>query len=534
MASKVFERGESFDPTVDTHVRVAANRLRSRLRHYYRTDGKQDPVLLQLKKGSYAVAFRRRRNSTASENRAQPKGSSDLRFAVLPLHNLTGDPSLELLCDGIAEEAIHALSKVTRLRVIDWNSSQLFKGAAFDLREISRQLRVDVVLEGSVRQLAQRLRVAVQLVETAGCCCIWSKMLDVSRDDLSSIPGFVAEFVAANIPKGREAGDLAGSITTRVDNPETLGLFMKGRHHLNRRTEVGMRKGAEYFGQIISDDPNHIRAHAALAELLSLQGWYCYSAPDDVMPSAKASAMKAVRLDPRLAEGHLALGLVSELYERDWRMAKDSLALALDLNASSATIHFEYGFLLCRTGELSEGIAMMRRALELDPLSPVVNTNLGVSYYYQREYEQAVRHYLDAIDLDEFYPPAYYRLAQAYIQQARLSGAQECVDRAIRLPSASPVVQALAGYTMAKAGRKSAAQGVLATLLQEAGRRYTSPVSIAIVSLGLGDHRAALDWLRRGVEANDLLLVDLRIDPMFDSLRETLSFQKLLMELHLA
>ena len=534
LASEVFERGDSFDPTVDTHVRVAANRLRSRLRHYYRTDGKQDPILLQLKKGSYTVAFKRRRRSNSRANRVRAKGDSDLRFAILPLHNLTGDPSLEQHCDSILEEVIHALAKVKRLRVIHWNPSQLFKGAAFDLREISKQLRVDAVLEGSVRQLGQRLRVAVQLVETAGCSCIWSKMFDLSRDELSSMPEFIAESVAANIPKDRTVVKQSDSIATRVESPETLGLFMKGRHHLNRRTEVGLRKGAEYLGHIIAGDPNHMRAHAALAELLSLQAWYCFEAPDEVMPSAKAAAMKAVRLDPRLAEGHLALGLVSELYDRDWRMAKDSLALALDLNADSATIHFEYGFLLCRTGELREGIALMRRALELDPLSPVINTNLGVSYYYQREYDQAVRHFLDAIDLDEFYPPAFYRLAQAYIQQGRLDEAQDCVERAIQLPSASPVIQALAGYTMARAGRKSAAQNVLATLQQDVGRRYTSPVSIAIVSLGLGDLGAALDWLRRGVETNDLLLVDLKIDPMFDSLRRSVPFQRLLTELHLA
>ena len=532
LGSEVFERGDSFDPAVDTHVRVAANRLRSRLRHYYRTEGKQDPILLQLKKGGYGVHFRRRKAPV--ELRTPAAGRSDLRFAVLPLHNLTGDSSLERLCDGIAEESIHTLSRVTRLRVIDWNSSQLFKGAAFDLREISKQLRVDAVLEGSVRQLGQRLRVAMQLVETAHGTCIWSKLFDVSREDLASIPGYISELVAADIPMGREIFAPAGSSTTRVESPETLGLFMKGRHHLNRRTEIGLRKGAEYFGQIIADDPDHIRAHAALAELLSLQAWYCYSAPDEVMCTAKASAMKAVRLNPRLAEGHLALGLVRELYERDWLMAKDSLALALDLNAGSSTIHFEYGFLLCRTGELNEGIAMMRRALELDPLSPVINTNLGVSYYYQREYDQAVRHYLDAIDLDEFYPPAFYRLAQAYIQQGRLDEAQECVERATRLPSASPVVQALAGYTIAKAGNRASAQGVLARLLQHVERRYASPVSIAIVLLGLGDRGAALDCLRRGVDENDLHLVDLRIDPMFDALRETVPFKKLLTELHLS
>ncbi len=530
IGAEVFERGSQFDPAVDTIVRVAATRLRDRLRRYFRTEGRLDPILIQLKKGGYAVSFLRRpsRPSTSGASAA-----ARTTLAVLPFHNLSGDPDQEFLCDGIAEELIHRLSKLPGLRVIAWSSTRRLKGSAYELSQLGERLRVGAVVEGSFRGDGKHLRVTAQLVETEGCCCVWSEVFDAAAGDVLSIPERIAQVIVAGLPVNHLRVSRARLPSLRIDDPATQNLYLKGRHHLNRRTDEGLRRAVEYFERIIRADPGHARAQSALAEASTLRGWYCFAAPNQVMPPAKASALEAVRLDSRLAEGHLALGLVSELYDRNWAKALDSLTLAVELDPGGATAQFEYGFFLCRTGDIHEGMSAMRRARELDPLSPVVNTNLGVGCYYERDYDNAVRHFLEALGLDRAYVPAHYRLALAYLKQGLLAKAQESLDDVMAFPDAGPLVQALAGYTMARAGRKSAAANIRQALVEAAADRYVSPVAIAIVSIGLEDLSSALDWLLRGVDSNDLLLVDLKIDPIYDSVRGDPRFGKLLTDLKL-
>jgi Tfp pilus assembly protein PilF len=251
------------------------------------------------------------------------------------------------------------------------------------------------------------------------------------------------------------------------------------------------------------------------------------------MPRAKAAAQKAARLESRSAQSHLALGLVQELYDWDWARARQALRLAVDLEPGNATALFEYGFFLSRMGEPDEAFAAMRRARELDPLSPVINTNLGVNFYYQRNFTQAIHQYQEALELDPSYLPAHYRLALAHLCRGMVEEARRLLETGMRQSGATPSLLALYGCALARSGCKDRARGILEALLASSAERYVSPVSIAILHLGMNESAHALDWLEHARDEHDVLLVDIKVDPVFDSLRVKPAFRDLLHRLDL-
>jgi TolB-like protein/tetratricopeptide (TPR) repeat protein len=525
---EVFDRGDDFDPSIDPIVRVEATRLRSKLHRYARTEGLRDPLTISLKKGSYVPVARRRKPPARRYT-----GAPVPVIAVLPFQNLTNDPAADVLCEGIAEEATRALSQIGGLRVIAWTSTRKLRGAAYDIRFVAEQLRVGAVVEGSVRPVGDRMRIAIQLVETAECCCLRSEVIECSGDNLLAVRDAIVHAVVEGLPGSGVAPSGVRPLAPGVENPEHYNLYLKGKFHLNRRTAEGLEKASEYFAKLMAADPQHARGHAGLAETLVLQAWYGYRAPNVVMPAAKAAALRAVRTDSRLAAAHLSLGLVLELYDWDWARARQSLLLARDLEPGSATALFEYGLFLSRMGELDEAFVTIRRAQGWDPLSPVINTNLGVIYYYQGNLSRAIRQYEEALEMDPGYQPAYYRLGLAYLGQQAAAEAQKHIEKGLRLPGFSPRLLGLSGYAMARSGRKDRALAILNALLASPEEQYVSAVSIAILYLGMNQPGEALDWLEHAWEQHDVLLVDLKIDPLYDPLRARPAFRSLVGRLHL-
>ena len=529
LGREVFDRLDAFDPSIDAIVRVEATRLRSKLHRYFRTEGLKDPITISLKKGSYLPVIRWRKKAVARRDSAAQTPA----IAVLPFHNASNDPALDFLCEGLAEESVHALAQVHGLRVIAWNSTRKLKGAVYDIRFVAEQLHVSAVVEGSIRQVDGHLRIAVQLVETAECCCLWSEVFESSAGDVLVLREKIARAVAAALMAGR-VSHVDPRIPARgLEKPEIHNYYLKGKYHLNRRTAEGLAKATEYFEKLIAAEPEHARGHAGLAEALVLRVWYGHAVPNQVMPLAKAAALKAVKADSRLSQAHLSLGLVMELFDWDWARARQALRLAIDLEPGSATALFEYGLFLGRMGELDEALVIIRRAQGFDPLSPVINTNLGVIYYYQRNLKQAISQYAEALELDSAYQPAHYRLALAYLQQGMTAEAHKRIEKGLRLPSASPHLLALSGYTLARSGRKDRAHSILDALLASSGDRYVSPVSIAILCLGINETGQALDWLEHAREEHDVLLVDIKVDPLFHPLRVKPGFCDLLNRLNL-
>jgi serine/threonine-protein kinase len=527
---EVFDRGADYDPTIDPIVRVEATRLRSKLQQYYRMEGRNAPIVILMKKGSYVPVVRRRKKAPRRRDVKEQAPT----IAVLPFHNLSGDAAQDFLCEGIAEELIHALSNFEGIRVISWNSTRKLKSAVFDLRFVAEQLKAGVVVEGSVRSVDSGVCVAAQVVETVGFCCLWSELYDCGAMDVTKLRDEIARAIVSALPVGGAVRTGQSKGPPRApERPEVHKLYLKGKYHLNRRTAESLGKAVDCFEKLIEAGPDHARGHAGLAQALVLRAWYGYVAPDQVMPRAKAAALRAVKADSRSAEAHIALGLVKELYDWDWARARHALRLAIDLEPGNATALFEYGFFLSRMGELDDAFAIMRRALELDPLSPAINTNLGVNYYYQRNFGQAIRQYQEALELDPGYQPAHYRLALACLHCGLIEEARRYLEIGLRLPGARPLLLALSGYAMARGGRKDRTRAVLEALLASSTDRYVSPVSIAILFLGMNESGQCLDWLENARREHDMLLVDLKIDPLFDPLRANPAFRRLLERMHL-
>lgn len=536
LGAAVFDKGESFDPRTDPIVRIEAGRLRERLKRYYRTEGRNDPVVIEIRKGAYIPCFRKRQSAAATPQRNQPGARSQAaehRIAVLPFTDLSPEQDQEFFCDGIVEELIGCLVKIPGLRVVAWSSTRRYKGAARDIRRIGTQLDVDSVLEGSVRKMRARVRISVRLVRIADECCVRSETHEAPLKDLFSVQETVARAVVSGLSLELTEPQAKRLACRRTGDPEAYRLFLKGRYLANRRTEEGLAKGIQCFEQSIQSEPAYAPAWARLAECYVLLGWYGFAAARQVMPKARAAALKALEIGDDVAEAHTSLGLVRELYDWDWWGAEKEFWRASELNPGDASVLFECGFFLSRMTRLDEGLECMRRARQLDPLSPVVSTNVGVNLYYQREFDQALQCYLEALELDPNYYPAHFRLAMTYLHTERLQEGIASLERAKVLSGECPFILGLLGHALAVSGDREGARRLLSHLDSIASKRYVRPLSRVPICLGLGDEGATFEWLDQACREHDAQLVDIKIDPLYDQLRPNPRFQALLRRMNL-
>ncbi|MBI4420261.1 MAG: protein kinase [Gemmatimonadetes bacterium] len=463
------------------------------------------------------AAVRSSAPASAAASAASPPRLDPNAIAVLPFANLSGDPEKEFLSDGIAEELMNALGRVDGLRVVARTSAFRFKGADEDIRAIGQQLNVGTILEGSVRATGNRVRVTSHLVNVADGYRLWSEQFDRQLDDVFAIQDEIASAIAGNLKVKLAAPQPVGR---RTDNPKAYELFLKGRHHWNRRSEAELRKGIEYFQQALALDPELAVAQAGLADSYSSLGIYGAAPPADVMPAARNAALKAIELDETLPAAHTSLAVVRAVYDWDWATAERDFRRAIELGPNYATAPQWYATsCLIPRGRFEEAEVQLRRARELDPLSPSVGASLGVRSYYAREYDRAVGELLAGLELNPDFSLAHFFLGQAHVAQGKHADALRSLERAVELSGGSAETVAALGYGYAVAGKKSEAKARLSMLLERAQRGYVSPSFIAQVRAGLGETGEALACLERAgaLRAADLAWVKFR--PAFDALR---------------
>jgi serine/threonine-protein kinase len=298
-------------------------------------------------------------------------------IAVLPFANLSADPDQDYFCEGLAEELITALARLPGLRVAARSSSFRFKGRGADLREVGTELHVDRVLEGSVRKAGGRLRVAVQLVDVRDGYQLWSERFDRSLEDVFAVQDEIAAQVARTLAPALTAGEAARAGRSRTPDLEAYHLYLRGRHSWNKRHQGGLQTAVRYFAGAVDRDPAYAAAYAGLADTYGLLALDVYGvlAPSEAMPRAKAAAERALDLEPGLADARAARAWVRLHYDWDWQGSEDDFRASLDLDPGRATTHHWYSFLLSARGRHEEAAREARRAWELDPLSPIVNSN---------------------------------------------------------------------------------------------------------------------------------------------------------------
>ncbi len=467
---------------------------------------------------------------TAS-NRAAAAAPNELpakSIAVLPFENLSEDKANAFFAEGIQDEILTRLAKVADLKVISRTSTQHFKSAPENLPEIAKRLGVMHILEGSVQKASDQVRVNVQLINALTDAHLWADTYDRKLTDIFTVETEIAKAIADTL-QAKLTGSEQHVIAARpTESTEAHQLYLKGRYFWNKRTGNDLKKSIDYFQQAIAVDPNYALAYAGAADAYVWLPGYTAGTPRDCYPKAKAAATKALQLDDTLAEAHTTLALAIWLYDFDSAQAIREFQRAIELNPNYAIAHQQYGNnTLAALGRFDDAIVEGKRAVELDPLSLVINTDMGSDYYYARRYDEAIAQLRKTLEMDPGFYIAHLVLGQVLdAKGAREAAIVEC--QKARALNDDPSVLGVLGRAYGLSGNKMEAEKILDQLKKLSQERYVSAYSFALTYLGLGDKEEALRWLEQSYQdraGSDIGFI--RVDPLLDPLRGDPRFEAL-------
>jgi len=449
-------------------------------------------------------------------------------IAVLPFDSLSEDKSNAYFAEGVQDEILTRLAKVADLKVISRTSTQHLKSVPDDLPQIAKQLGVAHVLEGSVQKANDQIRVNVQLINALTDTHLWAETFDRKLTDIFAVESEIAKTITDTL-QAKLSGSEQHAIAARpTENTEAHQLYLKGRFFWNKRTANDLKKSIEYFEQAIAADPNYALAYAGIADAYVWLPGYTAGTPRDCYPKAKAAATKALQLDDTLAEAHTTLALAIWLYDFDASEAIKEFQRAIELNPNYAIAHQQYGNnTLSALGRFDDAIAEGKRAVELDPLSLVINTDMGSDYYYARRYDEAIAQLHKTLEMDPGFYIAHLVLGQ--ILDAKGAGDAAIVEcEKARALNDDPSVLGVLARALGLSGNRMEAEKILEQLKKLSKERYVSAYSFALVYLGLGDKEEALRWLEQSYQdraGSDIGFI--RVDPLLDPLRSEPRFEAL-------
>jgi len=467
------------------------------------------------------------RYTATTKQRGEPIATQK-SIAVLPFANLSRDPDNAYFAAGIQDEIITRLSKITDLNVISCTSTQRFKSSPDDIPAIAAQLGVANILEGSVQRTADAVRVNVQLIRGATDTHLWADTFDRKLTDIFAVESEISKSIAATL-QAKLSGSEQSAIAARpTENTEAYQLYLKGRFFWNKRTGQNLNKAADYFNQAIAADRKYALAYVGLADAYVLMPLYGAGAPQDCYPKAKAAAKKALELDDASAEAHTSLAQVYCYYDLDYPQAIREFQRAIELNPNYATAHQWYGSSgLAALGQFDDAVAEVKRAIALDPLSLVINTDLGNTYYRARRYDEAVEQMRKTLEMDPAFYYAHWNLGSALAAKGALKPAIEEYEKA-RALNDDPSMLGLLANAYAKSGNKAEALKIRDQLESISKKRYVSGYSFALAYLGLGNKEEAFRWLEKAYDdrAGDALRF-VKVEPLLDPLRGDPRFEAL-------
>jgi len=460
---------------------------------------------------------------------AQATNPGRVMLAVLPFQNLTGDPEEEYFADGITEEMITKLGQLhpEQLGVIARASVMGYKHGDKRLDQVGRELSVQYVLEGSLRRTADHLRITAQLIRVKDQSHLWAEDYDRQLQDVLSVEDEVAAVVAREIQLRLTPQQRLNLSSARVVNPEAHEAYLKGRFFWNKRTEGGFRKAVEYFNDAIAKDPNYAQAYAGLADAYLLLGGYGFEPQEDTIPSAKQAALRAVQIDDTLAEPHTTLGLVY-VAEWNWAEAEKSYKRAIELDPNYSVAHHWHGdgYLAGIPGKTEEMLSELRKAHELDPLSPMITTDLARRLCYAGRCDEGMKLFQEVLKIDPDFVQAHYYLSEAYELRGMYPEAIAEVQK-INSPDATRYVTGQLGHIYALQGRRREALEVVSRLQQLSQRTYVDPRYIANIYVALGEKDLAFVWLEKAYEEHSSTIPGLKTSWVYDPIRSDPRFADL-------
>jgi TolB-like protein/Flp pilus assembly protein TadD len=507
---------EAGNPLVPEKFRTAGSAETARLKSAtpkWELIGAAILILVAVAFGCFLL-WQREKTKTSAGTSSSPEKS----IVVLPFENASHDTETEYLSDGISEALINSLSELPQLRVIARTTAFRYKGKQIEPQAVGRELKVQTVLMGIVRQLGDRLNVQVDLVDAATGSQLWGQEYERKLVDVLAVKQALVREVTEKL-RLKPTGEQQQRLTQRdTSNPEAYQFYLKGRYYWNKRTADNVKKAIDQFQHAADKDPNYALAYAGLADCWVLQEDYVGIPATESYPKAKTFAERALQLDSSLAEAHASLGFIyTNLWQ--WEQAEEEFKRAIKLNPNYSTAPHWHSICLLNLGRIDDAMAEIKRAHELDPLSPVIGTTLTYAYFAKGDVNATIAQCKAVIELDPEYPRAHEYLGLSYLKEARHSEAISELQKAVELSGRDRRPLRDLGYGYAVSGQRAEAVAVLEELQAKYDKQEALGQDSAAVYTGLGDKNQAFAWLEKDFEAHSGLLPWIGWAPAFESLR---------------
>ena len=468
------------------------------------------------------------------ENRLAEESDLDTRrVAVLPLKNMSPDPNDEYFADGMTEELITALSSVRDLTVIARTSVMQYKTAPKRVADIGKELGVGTVVEGSVRKAGPKVRITVQLIDVKNEGHLWAQNYDKQLDDVftvqSEVAGKVAEALQVQLVDSQRKRLERGS----TKNPEAYNLYLKGMFYWNKRNPEALRKAVELFEQAVGIDPGFPMGYAGIAQAYNIMAANLYEDPAVVFPKAKEFALKALSLDDDLAEAHAVLAANAAGYERDLDRSEEEFKRAIDLNPNYPSAHQWYSQLLGFENRQEEAWREINRALDLSPLSLIINSNLADAHCYRMEFDKGIAQAKRVIDMDPNFSTGYASLIENYLGASMGPQAIEATEKYAKLVSPTEGKMMYA-YVYAHLGMKEESRKLLNEIEPVYKEEKVGPSFIGFVHFILGDRDEGFEWLERAYQSYDRYILLIGIEKWMEPFRSDPRYAEMLKKIGLA
>jgi len=476
------------------------------------------------------------RTPAAASTSVQPSelGEAIGSLAVLPFANASADGQLEYLSDGLTDSLILSLSQVSELRVMARSTVFRYKGRAEEAQEIGRALGVGAVLTGRVMQRGESLVIGAELIDVQKGWQIWGGKYKKKLSDILAMEEDLAREISENLrlKLSPKTENLLAKRPTQ--NAEAYQLYLKGRYYSYKRTEEGLNMGLNHIWQAIEKDPSYALAYAALGDCYTPLGYYCYLAPREAFPKAKAAAGKALAIDPALSEARAVMAGVKLTFDWDLPGASREIQAAIEMSPNSPRAWQNCAEQLIVCERFAEAATAARHALELDPLSLTATVMLGMSFHYARQSEEAIEQCRKALQMDSNFYPAHLNMGMAYQQKGAFAEAVAEIEEARRISPTSTLALATLGAAFASWGKKEEGRRILGELAEAATRSYVPQTLVAAIHLGLGEMDRAIACLEQAFKERCSRLMFLKVDPRFDALRTDVRFRALVRRMGLA
>jgi TolB-like protein/DNA-binding winged helix-turn-helix (wHTH) protein/Tfp pilus assembly protein PilF len=455
----------------------------------------------------------------ANHSPGPPRNKS---LIVLPLENLSGDKDQDYFADGMTDDLIANLAKIRSLRVISRSTAMAYKGTRKPLSEIAKELNVDAVVEGTVLRVGNRIRITAELVQVATDQHLWADTYESQMEDVLALQNRVSSAIVNEIRINLTPEEEERLARTPAVAPDAYENYLKGRYYWNKRSDENLSKAIGYFEQATHQDPQYALAYAGLSDCYAIISAEIFGtmAAADAAPKAKAAALRALQIDPTMAEAETSLATVKFNYDWDWAGAAAGFQQAIQHNPSYATAYQRYSLYLTAMGRSQDSFEQINKARDLDPLSISINFSLGWRLYMARQYDRAIQQLRNTSEMDPSYELPHLVLGMSYSQKGNFELALPELRKAVELSHRTPLMVSALANAYGRAGNKPEAEKLLAQLAAQSNQQYVSPYYFAIGYVGLGQPETALDWLEKAFNDRSNGLVFLKVEPALDSLRD--------------